>query len=756
METLFLVIVGILFLLAISDLIVGVSNDAVNFLNSAIGSKAASFKFIMFIAAIGVLVGAVFSSGMMEVARKGIMNPQYFTFWGVMVIFLAVMITDVILLDTFNTFGFPTSTTVSIVFELLGASVAVSYIMTLNDHMITLENGTQRLAQIADLINSAKAMQIIGGILLSVVVAFSVGAFVQYITRIIFSFDYEKGIKRYGGIFGGIAITAITYFILIKGAKGAAFMSADIKSFIKDNTLMIIGISLVSWTIILQILNWVANINILKFIVFIGTFSLAMAFAGNDLVNFIGVPIAGFQAYEIFNASNSMDPASFIMADLAGKVATPTLFLIGAGIVMVITLYTSKKAKAVVKTSIDLSRQDEGEERFGSSMFARSIVHASRNMGIATQGIFPESLKNKIKSRFDQTAFNQKVAELGDDAPAFDMLRAAVNLIVASILISFATSMKLPLSTTYVTFMVAMGTSLADKAWGRESAVYRITGVFSVIGGWFFTAFAAFTVAFIVALIIYWGQIYAIVGLIGIAVLFMYRTHTAQKKRTEIPTELVSEHITDDNIIATCTNNVSSTLIRVSKLYEKTILALSTENLKELKQANKDVKDLNKNIKILKDNVSNILQKIDADSLEKGHYYVQVLDYMREVAHNMTFIVRPSHDHVDNNHKPILETQVAELSAIIVKVKNVLKKSSQIIKFGNFETLDEYLNDSNTCIKTIASARKEQIKRVKKSEAGTKNTMLYLNILNESKNLILHVNNMVKAQRDFTIHNDID
>ncbi len=759
METLFLVIVGILFLLAISDLVVGVSNDAVNFLNSAIGSKAASFKFIMFIAAIGVLVGAVFSSGMMEVARKGIMNPQHFTFWGVMVIFLAVMITDVILLDTFNTFGFPTSTTVSIVFELLGASVAVSYIMTLNDHMITLEDGTERLAQIADLINSAKAMQIIGGILLSVVVAFSIGALVQYITRIIFTFDFDKGIKRYGSIFGGIAITAITYFILIKGAKGAAFMSADLKTYIKDNTLLIIGISFISWTIILQILNWIANINILKFIVFIGTFSLAMAFAGNDLVNFIGVPIAGFQAYEIFSGANGADPATLIMTDLAGKVATPTLFLIGAGAIMVMTLYTSKKARAVVKTSIDLSRQDEGEERFGSSMFARSIVHGVRNMEVAMQGVVPLTLKTKIKKRFDQTAFNKKVEELGTEAPAFDMLRAAVNLIVASILISFATSLKLPLSTTYVTFMVAMGTSLADKAWGRESAVYRITGVFSVIGGWFFTAFAAFTVAFIMALIIYWGQIYAIVALVALASFFMFRTHAIHKKKTNLTVELASDQITDENIVDTCTNNVASTLILVAKLYERTLIALSSEGLKglkELKQTKKDVKELNQRIKNLKDNISSILQKLDPDSVEKGHYYVQVLDYMREVAHNMTFIVTPAHDHVDNNHKELLEVQVMELSNIILKVKKVLKDSSAIIKSGNFDNLDAHLDETNACIKALASARKEQIKRVKKNEAGTKNTMLYLNILNESKNLILHVNNMVKAQRDFTIHNDID
>ena len=754
METLFLIIVGILFLLAISDLVVGVSNDAVNFLNSAIGSKVASFKVIMFIAALGVIVGATFSSGMMEVARKGIMHPQYFTFWGVMVIFMAVMITDVILLDTFNTFGLPTSTTVSIVFELLGASVAVAVIMTMSDHMITLEDGTSKLATIPDLINNSKAMEIIGGILLSVVVAFTVGAIIMWITRLLFTYDYVKRMKSFGSIFGGIAITAITYFILIKGAKGAAFMSSDLKALIKDNTLIIIGISFVAWTIILQVLNWIVKVDILKMVVFVGTFALAMAFAGNDLVNFIGVPIAGYQAYEIWSASAGADPSEFIMTGLAGKVPTPTYFLLLAGLIMVVTLYTSKKAKSVVKTSIDLSRQDEGDERFGSSFFARSIVHGAKNFSNNAAKFIPAVIQSRVAARFDQTPYFNKVQALGKDAPAFDMIRASVNLIVASILISFATSLKLPLSTTYVTFMVAMGTSLADKAWGRESAVYRITGVFSVIGGWFFTAFAAFSVAFVVAMIIYFTEIIGIAALLLLALYFVYRTHVLHKKK-EAKAEAIKKEITDDNILDECTNNVTTTLSSIFNHYDNVITALSTENLKKLRKESKSIKEMNSGIKDSKDNVSDILKNLNNNYVENGHYYVQVLDYLREVAHNLTYIINPALNHVDNNHKELLDSQKAELKEVNDDMKNLVIFANDIIANNKFDQIDEFITMTYDILKKLSTARKEQIKRTKNKESGTKNTMLYLTVLNETKHLLLHSLNLVKAQRDFIVNNDI-
>ncbi|MCD4744752.1 MAG: inorganic phosphate transporter, partial [Bacteroidales bacterium] len=457
MNNIYLILIIVLFALAISDLIVGVSNDAVNFLNSAIGSKVAPFNVIMIIAALGILVGATFSGGMMEIARKGIFHPEHFYFSEIMIIFLAVMITDVILLDTFNTFGMPTSTTVSIVFELLGAAVAVS--------IIKITNSPDAL-ELSEYINTAKALAIITGILLSVVLAFSIGAIIQYLVRILFSFDYKKNLKYFGAIWGGIAITAITYFILIKGAKGASFMSDDAKQLIRENTLTIIGVSFFAWTIILLLLTWVSKINILKLIVLVGTFALAMAFAGNDLVNFIGVPLAGYESFKEFIANPAADPNMFPMLKLAGKVKTPTLFLIIAGLIMAVTLWLSRKARTVTETEIGLSRQDVGQERFGSSYFARSIVRNTRSFATRLNFLIPKSITNKIDKQFDQTVYKQKQKALGANAPAFDMVRASVNLVVASILISFATSLKLPLSTTYVTFMVAMGTSLSDRAWG--------------------------------------------------------------------------------------------------------------------------------------------------------------------------------------------------------------------------------------------------------------------------------------------------
>jgi phosphate/sulfate permease len=523
MGNIYLIIVIILFALAISDLIVGVSNDAVNFLNSAIGSKAAPFKIIMVIAALGILVGATFSSGMMEVARKGIFHPEQFYFSEIMIIFLAVMITDVILLDFYNTFGLPTSTTVSIVFELLGAAVAIS--------IIKINNSPEGYANMGNYINSGRALLIISGILLSVFIAFSVGTIVQYLTRLIFSFNYKNSLKYFGSIWGGFAVTAITYFILIKGAKGSSFMTEAHIEWIRKNTLLILLTSFAGWTIIMQLLIWIFRLNILKLIVLIGTFALAMAFAGNDLVNFIGVPLAGFESFKSFSAQDTLGPDSFFMDVLKGEVSTPTMFLLIAGLIMVITLWISKKAKSVVKTELRLSDQDRVNERFGSSLLARTLVRQSLQIGNFIQAIIPGPVTKAMNNRFNDKYFRKAVKK--DKAIAFDLLRASVNLVVASILIAFATSQKLPLSTTYVTFMVAMGTSLADGAWDRESAVYRITGVVTVIGGWFFTALSAFTAAFIAALLIHLANIYAIVILLAITIFFIYKTHVFHSRRAK-------------------------------------------------------------------------------------------------------------------------------------------------------------------------------------------------------------------------------
>lgn len=741
METIYIVIVAVLFLLAASDLVVGVSNDAVNFLNSAIGSKVAPFKVIMVIASLGIIVGATFSSGMMEVARKGIFHPQYFYFSEIMYIFLAVMITDVILLDTFNTYGMPTSTTVSIVFELLGAAVGIAIIKGYSD---------ADAMQISEYINSAKALAIISGILLSVVISFTVGAIVQFITRIVFSFNYKKTIKRYGAIWGGIAITAITYFILIKGAKGASFMSSDLKSLIIENTFNIVLISFVGWTVLLQILSLVTKLNILKMIVLVGTFALAMAFAGNDLVNFIGVPLAGYESFNAWLANPGADPGGFLMTDLTGKVKTPTLFLLIAGLIMVITLWTSKKAKSVTKTELNLARQDAGFERFGSTGFARALVRGANNFSKGVNAFVPASVMSSIEKRFDQSNVETVVAD-DEEAPSFDLIRASVNLVVASILISFATSMKLPLSTTYVTFMVAMGTSLSDKAWGRESAVYRITGVFSVIGGWFLTAFSAFTIAMVVAFILYYGGIFAVIGLLGIAIFLVYRTHGIHKKQTEKTDDEVIDvdTISESNITDKSSDTIIQNLEAVIVEYRRTINGLEKEDLKILKKSHNEIGKITTKTKYLKDNINIIVDKLKEDSEDTAYYFVEVLDYMREMLHSLSYINGPSYDHVNNNHKPLVEEQIEELNSLGEKLETLINEIVHAINSRTFGNFDEVQVIQSEIIKQTAKATKAQIKRVKAGTVGTRNSFLFLNIINESKNLALQVVNLFKSQRDF-------
>lgn len=743
MQTIYIVLIVVLFFTAISDLIVGVSNDAVNFLNAAIGSKPAPFKIIVLVAALGIIIGATFSSGMMEVARKGIFHPEYFYFSEIIIIFLAVMLTDVILLDLFNTFGMPTSTTVSIVFELLGGAVALTLIKI---------NVDPNAMEFSAYINSAKALAIISGILLSVVVSFISGVVIQYFSRMIFTFDYEKRIKRYGGLWGGLAITAITYFMLIKGIKGASFMSDDLKHSIQDNTLAIIGMSFVGWTIILQIITSFTRLNILKFIVLIGTFALAMAFAGNDLVNFIGVPLAGLESFHIFSASGS--PAdSLLMADLAGKIKTPTLYLLGAGLIMVVTLWTSRKAKAVVKTSVDLGRQEEGFERFGSTHLSRTLVRRTSNIAGFFDKAFPQKMRMRIESRFDQQPFIERQKVLGEDAPAFDLIRASVTLVVASILISSATSLKLPLSTTYVTFMVAMGTSLSDRAWGRETAVYRITGVFSVIGGWFFTALAAFTSAFIMAMLIYFGGPIAIGIIVLIVIYFVYHTYTT-KKGSGGEDELAEEAeaataINGNKIIAKTSKNISKVIIKISSLLKQGTIALTEEDLKKFRKTYKEVKSLNAATKELKDHVSDTISKLEENEVETGHYYVQVLDYLREAVHSVTYLIKPAYDHVDNNHKGLLPDQSEEIKDLTRMVTNLINEINDRVKAIKYDDIDELIHEQQKILKFIDTSRKKQVKRIKANEVGTRNSMLFLSLLSETKALVLNLINILKAHRDF-------
>ncbi len=736
----YIFLIGILFLLAISDLIVGVSNDAVNFLVSAIGSKSAPFWVIMTVASIGILFGATFSSGMMEVARKGIFRPEMFVFSDIIIIFLAVMITDIILLDIFNTFGLPTSTTVSIVFELLGAAVAIS--------LIKLTNSGESFSELGNYINTEKALAIIFGILLSVVVAFSVGLIVQAITRLFFSFNYEKTYDYFGAIWGGIAITAITYFILIKGVKGASFMSLDAKMWIKENSYKIILISLVFWTIALKLLDFIKKFNILRFIVIVGTFALAMAFAGNDLVNFIGVPLAGLKSFELFNASGQLDTA-FSMASLSKKVETPTLYLLIAGLIMVVTLIFSKKARGVTKTQLDLARQDEGQERFGSSLLSRSLVRSTIFFFGTVKVIIPDKIFSKIESRFSQVGVSKS------EEQTFDLVRASVNLTVASILIAFATSLKLPLSTTYVTFMVAMGTSLADGAWGRESAVYRITGVISIIGGWFLTAITAFTVAFIFANIINAGGNIAIIALLAFAVFIIIKTKKIHKKRQENEQEKVLENgkeISEETpILEKCSISVEKTLKNLIKIYSNILESLKNEDRKELKKIQKEVDKLNSKSKNLKDNVHNTIKLLENESIETGHYYVQVLDFLREIAHCINFISLPVLKHIENKHKGFLKEQIDELYEIDESLKNLVNSILNIINNESFENLEEVLSIQENILLKIKKFRKTQLRRIKNGELSTRNSILYLNFLTETKNLILNAVNLLKSQRDFIL-----
>ncbi|PKQ63597.1 hypothetical protein BZG02_09525 [Labilibaculum filiforme] len=752
MENFYLIIVVVLFALAISDLIVGVSNDAVNFLNSAFGSKVAPRWIIMTIASLGILVGATFSSGMMEVARKGIFHPDQFYFAEIMIIFIAVMLTDIILLDFYNTVGLPTSTTVSIVFELLGAAVAVAVVKIMN-------SPDQTMLDLGSYINSAKALAIITGILMSVVIAFMSGSLVQWVTRFIFTYRFEKTFKYFGAIFGGFAITAITYFILIKGAKGSSFISEETLNWIHNNTLSIILGCFVGWTVVLQALVWFVRLNILKVIVLVGTFALAMAFAGNDLVNFIGVPLAGFKSFQAFIANPGTDPYGMTMGILAEKVHTETYLLIIAGVIMTITLWFSKKARTVTETEIGLSNQNEGDEKFGSSFFARLLVRRSLSANSSIKNILPRKFQEGIQKRFEKPAAPVGIDK--KDIPAFDMIRASVNLTVASILISIGTSLKLPLSTTYVTFMVAMGSSLSDRAWDRDSAVYRITGVLTVIGGWFFTAFSAFTAAFIFSGLINWLGGYAIIGLLSLAVIFVVRSHVFhnRKSKEEETTEEIDEEdasiISKGEILEQLTYAVSVVTNKIPKVYAKIVNGLAFEERNTLKESLKKVRKLDKEAKSLKDKVPLVVKKLSEDSITTGPFYVQLLDYLREIAHSINYIAEPAFEYVDNNHKSLVPEQIDELNTIQTKLEDFFKTINRLLKDTNYDLdqIEVVFVKQKDLLTTLKKARKEQIRRIKAEKVGTRNSVLYLGILNETKNLVLYLGNLLKASRDFTTMN---
>ena len=731
-------------ILAVVDLVVGVSNDAVNFLNSAIGSKAITIRNIMIIASIGVFFGAITSSGMMEVARKGIFNPDMFMFQDIMFIFMAVMITDILLLDVFNTLGMPTSTTVSIVFELLGAAVAISLIKI-------SQNDAESISAIWNYINYEKASLIIFGILLSVVVAFSVGALVQFVSRLIYSFNFEKRPSYINALFGGFAITAITYFIIIKGMKGTPYYK-DVKHLIEDNTLLIIAGSFLLWTVISQVFIKVLKLNVLKLIIGIGTFSLAMAFSGNDLVNFIGVPIAAWNSYEAWSVSG-VEANAFSMEILAKKVPSNVWLLLLAGGIMVVTLWTSSKARNVIKTGIDLSRQGEGHEKFQPNPLSRLVVRASMGINAGLSYILPAKTIAFVDSKFQKPVIElpkDKTYEL----PAFDMVRASVNLIVAGILISIATSMKLPLSTTYVTFMVAMGTSLADRAWGRESAVYRVAGVINVVGGWFLTAITAFLAAALVAYLISWDMVMIPVLLVLVAFLIGRNTLIHRKKSKEVKEQQYIERaelITINGVIEESADHISEVANRVNKLYTNVVNDLSNHDLNKLRKTDKHVGKLNEEIDGLKDGVFYFIKSLDDTSVQASRFYILVLGYLQDVAQSISYISRASFKHVNNNHKNLKKDQISDLKEIDNQLSDLLAKVSTIFEHRSFDDLDPILVEKQALLQDVSASIEKQVTRIRQEESSPKNTTLYFSILLETQDLITALMSLLQTYEEFHI-----
>ena len=723
---------------------VGVSNDAVNFLNSAIGAKAASFKTIIFIAGVGVFIGAALSNGMMDIARHGIYQPQHFYFAEIMCILLAVMLTDVVLLDVFNTMGMPTSTTVSMVFELLGGTFALSLIKVYSSE------GTLGLG---DLINTDKALSVIMAIFVSVAIAFFFGMLVQWLARIVFSFNYQKRMKYSIGIFGGIAATSIIYFMLIKGLKDSSFMTAEYKTWIHDNTLMLVGAFFVFFTILMQILH-ICKVNVFKVIVLLGTFALALAFAGNDLVNFIGVPLAGYSSFMDYTANGQAAGADgYLMTSLLGPAKTPWYFLFGSGAVMVYALATSKKAHNVIKTSVDLSRQDEGEENFGSTPIARTLVRFSLTLANGISKIVPESTKQWIDSRF------RKDEAIIADGAAFDLVRASVNLVLAGLLIALGTSLKLPLSTTYVTFMVAMGTSLADRAWGRDSAVFRITGVLSVIGGWFITAGAAFTLCFFVALIIYYGGTTAIILLIALAVFSLIRSQVMYKKRkekekgNETLKQLLSS--TDNNevlrLLQTHTREeLGKVLAFTQENFERTSTSFLHENLRGLRRSMGAVKFEKQLIKQMKRTGTLAMSHLDNNTiLEKGLYYYQGNDFASELVYSVGRLCEPCLEHVDNNFVPLDAIQKGEFADVTEDITYLLQVCRNRIVNNDYDGMETDIRKANDLNGQLAHLKREELQRIQSHTGSIKVSMVYLTMVQEAQNVVTYASNLLKISRKF-------
>lgn len=749
METFYLFLVIFLAVLAIFDLSVGVSNDAVNFLNASIGSKAASFRVIMVVAATGILVGAALSNGMMDIARHGIYQPQYFYFSEIMCILVAVMLTDVVILDIFNSLGMPTSTTVSLVFELLGGTVAYS--------LVKIANDTENILHIGDLMNTDKALTVILGIFTSVAIAFIFGAIVQYISRLIFTFNYRKTAKYFIGLFGGLAATAIVYFMLFKGLKSSPFLAGPVADYIFSHTGKLVLYCFIGFTVLMQVLHWL-KVNVFKVIVLMGTFALALAFAGNDLVNFIGVPLAGYSAYTDFLAQNgTTTPDTFLMTSLQGSAKTPWYFLVGSGVIMVIALLTSKKAHNVVKTSVDLARQSDGDENFGTSPVARVLVRVCSNASATIMNVVPVPVKNWIDRRFN----NQEI--ILEDKASFDLVRASVNVVLSGLLIAVGTSLKLPLSTTYVAFMVAMGSSLADRAWGRESAVFRITGVLSVIGGWFITAGAAFSICFIVTMIIYLGGAPAILVMIALAVYSLIRSQIIYKKKKhkeamqdEVNTTVAKLRTASNPIEALnlfrqhSREELKNDLQFAAQALSAAVEGFTHENLKELRHVMAAIEEKKEHLKQVKRVGTLGVTQLDRDiAIDKGLYYYQSNDFASEIVYSIRRLVEPCKQHIDNNFNPLDEIQKKDFTGMDNRVISYLNRCAEMIEKNNYEIMPSLVDESNQLVVGLTQLKKEELKRIQGQSGSTKVSMVYLNMLHETINVVNFACNLIKVSKKF-------
>lgn len=745
MEIVYFSFILFLFMLAIFDLVVGVSNDAVNFLNSAIGAKVARFRTILIIASIGVFVGATLSNGMMDIARHGIFQPQMFSFNDLLCIFLAVMVTDVVLLDVFNTLGMPTSTTVSMVFELLGGTFILSLLKIATD-----ETG---LLGFDDLLNTDKALSVILGIFLSVAVAFIFGTLVQWLSRLIFTFNYTSKLKWKIGIFGGIATTCILYFALLKGLKDSSFMTPEYNAWIKENTMYLVGGCFVVSTILMQVFHW-CKINVFKIVIFMGTFALALAFAGNDLVNFVGVPLAAYSAYQDFAANGAGQADTFMMGSLNESAKTPFIFLFLSGVVMVYALATSKKAHNVVKTSVDLSRQDEGEEMFGSSRVARSIVRGANNVNDFFSQYTPKPLVRWIDARF-----NKDEAILAQGA-AFDLVRASINLVLSGLLIALGTSLKLPLSTTYVTFIVAMGSSLADRAWSRESAVFRITGVLNVIGGWFLTAGIAFSACALVTIAMYYGGAVVMALFVFVAVFILIKSNFSTKRKEEADyEEQLFKGIMNAKDKAECwgllKKHVCATqqemLDFVWKTYEDVVNGFVDEDLKTLRRAVKRIDAEKSRRKKLRQRELVGMRRIDKRiSLEKNTWFHLASNSGEQMLYCLKRMSEPCKEHVDNNFNPLSRECVEEILPVKKKIVDYLMRSERIVEDQDYEHIDALLAEEEAYKQKLSEMRRAQEDRIQMDlSQGLKVSLVYLNLLQETQELLSDLRHYLRAFKRF-------